>query len=99
MKDRLLIFTLLLVMLSACTGKKAQEAPKPTEDQKAKQMLQGIWVNDDEQTVAFRAKGDTIYYADSTSQPVYFQIFGDTLVLHGVNDVRYPILRQAPHLF
>lgn len=62
-------------------------------------MLQGIWVNEDEESVAFRAKGDTIFYADSTSQPVYFQIFGDTLVLHDANDMKYQIVKQTPHLF
>lgn len=49
-------------------------------------MLQGIWLNDDdEDDVAFRVKGDTIYYPDSTSQPVYFYIAGDTLVMKGAN--------------
>lgn len=99
MRNRLLFISSLLAVLASCSGNKPKEAPKPTEDLKAKQMLQGIWVNDDDQSVAFRAKGDTIFYTDATSEPVYFQIFGDTLVLHGVNDVKYPILRQAAHLF
>ena len=71
----------------------------PHEDMKAKQMLQGIWMNEDDQDVAFKVEGDTIYYPDSISQPVYFRIIGDTLVLHGANDIKYPILRQTPHLF
>ncbi|MFC2475292.1 MAG: DUF4738 domain-containing protein, partial [Prevotella sp.] len=53
------------------------------EDSVAKQMLQGIWVDEDGQDVAFKAQGDSIFYPDTTSQPVRFQIFGDTLVLHG----------------
>ena len=69
------------------------------EDSVAKQMLQGIWVDEDGQDVAFKAQGDSIFYPDTTSQPVRFQIFGDTLVLHGANDIKYPILKQTKHLF
>lgn len=69
------------------------------EDTVAKQMLQGIWVDEDGQDVAFKAQGDSIFYPDSTSQPVRFQIFGDTLVLHSASDVKYPILKQTKNLF
>ena len=69
------------------------------EDSVAKQMLQGIWVDEDGQDVAFKAQGDSIFYPDSTSQPVRFQIFGDTLVLHSASDVKYPILKQTKNLF
>lgn len=62
-------------------------------------MLQGIWVDEDEQDVAFRAKGDTIFYPDSTSQPVYFQIIGDSLVLHDANLSKYAIIKQTRNLF
>lgn len=96
-------FNLLLlgcmVGLVACNHKTdKQEAAQ--EDMAAKKMLQGVWLNDDdEDDVAFRAKGDTIYYPDSTSQPVYFYIVGDTLVLKGSNTVKYPIVKQAAHIF
>lgn len=92
------LWAVLFLLLTACGGK-SSKAPQPQEDRSAKQMLQGIWVDEDEQTVAFRAKGDTIFYPDTTSQPVYFQIFNDTLVLHGARDVKYAILKQTPHLF
>ncbi|MGI6242340.1 MAG: DUF4738 domain-containing protein [Prevotella sp.] len=71
----------------------------PQEDTKAKQMLQGIWINEESQSVVFRVKGDSVFYPDSTIQPVSFQIFKDTFVLHGANDVKYPIQKQTPHLF
>jgi len=96
---KLIIFTFIL---AACCSGCRRSAPKvvvPKEDLAAKKMLQGIWVNSGEEDVAFRAKGDTIFYPDTTSQPVYFQIFGDTLVLHGANESKYPIVKQAPHLF
>ena len=94
----LLLLLSLIISMSGCR-KKMQSQQTVKEDSVAKQMLQGIWVDEDEQDVAFKAQGDTIFYPDSTSQPVYFQIFGDTLVLHGANDVRYPIIKQTRSLF
>lgn len=70
--------TVLLVVFSGC--KNRQNAPVKIveqEDMQAKKMLQGIWVPDDEESVAFKVKGDTIYYPDSTSVPVAFKIIGD----------------------
>lgn len=87
-------------MMASC-GKKSlpQEAKPHVEDEAAKKKLQGIWLNEDEDDVAFQAKGDTIYYPDSTSQPVYFYIYSDTLVMKGANEVKYPIVKQAAHIF
>lgn len=90
---------LLLVGVSSCSKKNVAKQVIAEEDAAAKNMLQGIWLNDDEQDVAFKAKGDTIFYPDSTSQPVYFQIIGDTLVLHGANESKYAILKQTKYLF
>ena len=85
---------------SSCKkGAAAQKDVTVQEDSVAKQMLQGIWVDEDEQDVAFKAQGDSIFYPDSTSMPVRFQIIADTLVLHGASDVKYPILKQTRHLF
>lgn len=56
---------------ASCSHKPDKHEAAQEEDLAAKKMLQGIWLNDDdEDDVAFRAKGDTIYYPDSTSQPV-----------------------------
>lgn len=85
--------------VAASCGKKASPNSTPKEDTRAKKLLQGIWLNEDDEDVAFRVKGDTIYYPDSTSQPIYFCIYGDTLVMKGARDVKYPILKQAAHLF
>lgn len=96
------IFLLLLFLVFAgvysCRKKNGNDV-MPEENLSAKKMLQGIWVDEDGQNVAFKASGDTIFYPDSTSQPVYFQIVDDTLVLHGVNMTKYAIIRQTSHLF
>lgn len=96
-----IVFLLLICFiggLSSCR-KRNNASSAPEENLAAKKMLQGIWVDEDEQDVAFKAKGDTIFYPDSTSQPVYFQIIDDTLVLRGANVSKYAIIKQTPHLF
>lgn len=98
------IFVLVLTLLTlyaatSCRKKSVAEDTVPQENLEAKKMLQGIWLNEDEQNVVFKAKGDTIFYPDSTSLPVYFQVVGDTLVLHGANVAKYSIIKQTQHLF
>lgn len=94
-----LLLLSLIVSVASCRKGGGKDEQSSVEDLAAKKMLQGIWVDEDGQDVAFKAQGDTIFYPDSTSQPVYFQIFGDTLVLHGASISKYPIIRQTAHLF
>lgn len=90
----------LLAAMVGCGQKSDGDRAEVKENVAAKKMLQGIWLDsDDEDDVAFRVKGDTIYYPDSTSQPVYFYIAGDTLVMKGANTAKYPIVKQAAHIF
>lgn len=96
----ILLLACFLLGVAACGQKSEKEQPEIKEDTAAKKLLQGIWLDgDDEDDVAFRVKGDTIYYPDSTSQPVYFYIVGDTLVMKGANTSKYPIVKQAAHIF
>ena len=99
--ERHSVAMVLLCFLTAFAGcgKKTDSVQTPEEDTRAKELLQGIWLNEEDENVAFRVKGDTIYYPDSTSQPVYFYIYSDTLVMKGASDVKYPIVKQAAHLF
>lgn len=93
----------LTLMLIACVLIGCKDSPTPKqiehEDVAAKKMMQGIWVDPDEGDPSFRVKGDTIYYPDSTSQPMYFKIIADTMILEGANRTKYPILRQMAHVF
>ncbi|MFC2489852.1 MAG: DUF4738 domain-containing protein [Prevotella sp.] len=99
-KKHILALLCATMSIVACGPKTPKNEGKAEEDKEAKQMLQGIWINADDESVAFKVKGDTIFYPDSTSSPAYFQIFRDTLVIHGADDtVKYPIVKQAPHLF
>ena len=100
LKIQFALLAILVLFASSCNRQKASEAEEViSEDLKAKEMLQGVWLNADDEEPAIRVHGDTIFYPDSTSMPVCFQIFADTLVLHGVNDVRYAIIRQSEHIF
>ena len=99
MKRYLFYFCFLSALASSCGGEHKSDVPKLQEDAKAKQLLQGIWLNDEAGDVAFKVKGDTIYYPDTTSMPVSFQIFSDTLVLHGAKSTKYPIVKQSAHIF
>lgn len=96
-RNILLLFVGCLLLFAACQ----ERAPKTEfrEDAKAKQMLQGMWIDEDGEDVVFRVKGDTIYYPDSTSVPAYFYISADTFVVKGANEIRYAIVKQAAHLF
>ena len=63
-----LLSVLLVAVLVGCRRTAGGKASLPQEDLRAKQMLQGIWLNDAEGDVSFMAKGDTIFYPDSTSR-------------------------------
>lgn len=95
----LFLYIFLCICFSACNGNKETVTGKRSEDLKAKQLLQGIWVDSDEENVVFRVKGDTIYYPDSLSQPIKFAIFGDTLEMQSANQSKYCILKQSAHNF
>lgn len=92
---------LLVVMALAVVScaRKGEQAAAPVENLEAKKMLQGIWVDADDESVAFKVKGDTIYYPDTVSAPVFFQIMKDTLMMKGSQLNKYQILKQAAHLF
>ena len=95
MKKNIVTAFACIILLGGCAngGKNANVSLR--EDMTAKQLLQGIWLNMDDKDVAFRVEGDTIYYPDSISQPVYIQIFSDTIFFNGAQLTKYPIERQS----
>lgn len=56
------LFVLLLVLKVSACGNRQNKAVEPTEDLTAKHDLQGIWLDEDGEDVAFRVKGDSIYF-------------------------------------
>ena len=93
----ILLTALLALCLGACRRNKT--AQDDGQDYSAKKSLQGVWVDENDEDVVFRIKGDTVFFPDSTSMPVYFMVKQDSFILCGANRVAYPILKHTPHLF
>ena len=90
---------LLMVLFVACNNGKGQQPSEDNEDPKAKEILQGIWLDDETETPLMRIIGDTIYYADTQSTPVYFKVLKDTLYTYGKDITRYQIDKQSEYSF
>ena len=90
----IIIGVLLAVVLAAC----GQQNPiaEQEESREAKQLLQGVWLEEDGEQPVFQMKGDSVFYADSTSMPAYFRVVGDTLYIGSTN--RYFIEKHTEHL-
>lgn len=93
---KLTIILVACVLMVGCSGQ-GGSSESSKESREAKAMLQGVWLDEETGDVTFRVKGDTIYYADSTSMPAYFKIVKDSLVL--ASGTKYGITKQTEHLF
>lgn len=93
----LMIFFITLFIIGC--GQSNNKTAQIEEDLIAKKELQGVWINEDEEDVAFRIKGDTIYFPDNNSAPVYFRIEKDSFVMFGINVNKYQIVKRTPNLF
>lgn len=92
------VAVVLLLFVLSCKNSKRPEISLD-DNKKAKAMLEGIWLDADEENITFRIKGDTVYYPDSISQPVMFRIIGDTMIFYGNSVSKYPIVKQSEHIF
>lgn len=90
---------ILICVSFLCGCSKGKKTETVEEDALAKKELQGIWINEDDEDVAFRIKGDTVYFPDTISVPVYFRIERDSFVLYGANKTKYPVIKRTPYLF
>ncbi|WP_294480145.1 DUF4738 domain-containing protein [uncultured Bacteroides sp.] len=92
--------SLVAIFFVACSGNKNQDSPKQEkEDFSAKEMLQGIWLDDETESPLMRVEGNTIYYSDSQSAPIAFKIIRDTLYTYGNDTSYYKVDKQAEHIF
>ena len=85
----LLCSVLLLTGCSSTSG-------KPKESKEAKELLQGIWVDEGTDEVLFKLQGDSVYYPDSTSMSAYFMVAADTLYIG--NTSRFHIEKHTEHV-
>lgn len=86
----------MLMALSSCGGRQGGSDADRTESVEAKALLQGVWVDSETDNVLFKMRGDSVFYADSTSMPAYFKVIDDTLYIG--SSARYHIERQSEHL-
>ena len=92
-----IVIGIMLVTFAACKPKDTASSIAK-ESKEAKALLQGIWVDQATETVMFEVQGDTVFYPDSTSQPAYFKIVGDTMIV-GATAAKYPLVKQTQYVF
>lgn len=85
---------LLLAALMSCE-QRAGDAQLP-ESKEAKQLLQGVWSDEDTETIVFQMRGDSVFYPDSTSMPAFFRVCEDTLYIG--SSARYHIEKHTNHV-
>lgn len=95
MKKELYILGLCLLVIAGCSQQKEAGGPLP-ESKEAKQLMQGIWIDEESEELVFRVKGDSVFYPDTVSMPAYFRIYDDSLY---ISSSRYEIIKQSPNLF
>ncbi len=89
----ILVWAMCLMAFVSC-GQKSQK--QRAESIEAKRLLQGVWIDKDTDAPVFQMKGDTVYYADTTSLPVSFKVIDDTLYMGAT--IRYHIDKQSDHV-
>lgn len=88
------------MLLALCTiGCNRSGMNVSEEDTEAKSMLQGIWKNDEAGNLAIMVKGDSILFPDTSSLPLSFWIYRDSLYTQGAHVISYKIVKQSEHLF
>ncbi len=91
--------SVIAILLLSCNSKNLHSSSEFEEDLSAKELLQGIWLDDDTETPLMRVVGDTIYYADVQSAPISFKIIRDTLYTYGNDTTYYKIDKQGKTIF
>lgn len=89
----IITYVLTFAIFVGCGQKTADQLP---ESQGAKQLLQGIWSDEETENLVFQMRGDSVYYPDSTSMPAYFRVYDDTLYIG--SSARYHIEKHTEHL-
>ncbi len=91
-----LSIVLVTLVVASCASRKPQT---PERDSQAEAMLDGVWIDSDDESVVFMARHDTLFYPDESVLPVPYRIYGDTLYMDGKQKSKYVILKLTPNLF
>lgn len=92
------ILMVLVILLASCSNIK-NETDSKKEDLTAKELLQGIWLEDETDMPLIRISGDTIYYVNRQNAPVSFKVVHDTIYMYGNSLIPYKIDRQTKYSF
>lgn len=95
MRNVLYMLLFCFLGLVGCGQKNDADRSQP-ESRQAKQMLQGVWLDEESEELVFRVKGDSVFYPDTITMPAYFRIYDDSLYM---NAAQYHILKQSPNAF
>lgn len=96
---KLVKYILCLVLVLFCACQKGSRLQNMSEDKVAKELLQGIWLNDSTEMAVFQVVGDTFRYAGSNTSSVLFKIIRDSIYLLGDDTLSYKIVRQGENIF
>ena len=97
--NRFCILSTSILLLCSCSGQPQQNEKVEKEDLRAKELLQGTWIDDITETPLLQIKGDTIYYLEETTNPIAFKIIDDSLKTYGQQISSYHIKKQGPSIF
>ncbi|MCR4766307.1 MAG: DUF4738 domain-containing protein [Bacteroidaceae bacterium] len=88
----------VVFFLVACNGG-ANRLERIPEDKVAKELLQGVWIDDSNDFPLFMVSGDTLRYVDENAKHLTFKIIQDSLYLMGIDTLAYKIERQGENIF
>ena len=94
-----LLCCLLILPLLLASCKETKKEEEKTENLIAKQMLQGIWVDDETDMPFMKIVGDSIYYPDAENLTASFFIIEDSLYVVGSDTIPYAIDLQTEARF
>ena len=84
--------------LTACGG--ARTPVEQKEDLTAKALLQGVWLDEENDMPWIKIEGDTIFYADQQNAPATFRVVHDSIyVTNAFGVMAYKIKRQTEYSF
>ena len=78
---KLVKYILCLVLVMFCACQKGSRLQNMSEDKVAKELLQGVWLNDSTEMPVFQTVGDTFRYVGSNASSVLFKIIRDSIYL------------------
>lgn len=83
----------------AAIGCGNKEKDSSTHDYGSEHMLEGIWMDSEDESVAFRIVADSLYYPTENVLPAHYRVSADTLYIDGATHVKYAIVNLSDNIF